>query len=47
MCTRTVLAKADVVLWRRAEHRFHLECWRSFAPYCFDFLTQAGRDNAG
>jgi sarcosine oxidase subunit gamma len=40
MCTRTVLAKADVVLWRQAEDRFHLECWRSFVPYVIDFLTE-------
>jgi sarcosine oxidase subunit gamma len=46
MCTRTVLAKAEVVLWRRAEDRFHLECWRSFAPYVSDFLRQAADDCA-
>ncbi|UDL94542.1 sarcosine oxidase subunit gamma [Lichenihabitans sp. PAMC28606] len=44
MCTRTVLAKADVVLWRLAPDHFRLECWRSFAPYCFDFLKQAADD---
>jgi sarcosine oxidase subunit gamma len=44
MCTRTVLAKADVVLWRRAHDQFRLECWRSFAPYVFDFLKQASAD---
>ena len=44
MCTRTVLAKADVVLWRRAEDWFRLECWRSFAPYVTDFLRQAAED---
>ena len=47
MCTRTVLAKADVVLWRRAPDRFHVECWRSFAPYVLDFLAQAADDNRG
>ncbi len=46
MATRTVLAKADVVLWRRGAERFHLECWRSFAPYVLAFLTQAASDNA-
>ena len=30
MCTRTVLAKADIVLWRIAEDAFHVEVWRSF-----------------
>jgi sarcosine oxidase subunit gamma len=33
MCTRTVLAKAEVILWRRETQVFHLEVWRSFAPY--------------
>lgn len=46
-CTRTVLAKADVVLWRRGPERFHLECWRSFAPYVLAVLDQAAQDNAG
>jgi sarcosine oxidase, subunit gamma len=44
MCTRTVLAKADIVLWRRGHDQFRLECWRSFAPYVFDFLKQAAAD---
>lgn len=44
MSTRTVLAKAEIVLWRRAEHRFHVEVWRSFAPYVMDFLRQASLD---
>ena len=47
MSTRTVLAKADIVLWRRAEHRFHVEVWRSFAPYVTDFLRQASLDCIG
>jgi sarcosine oxidase subunit gamma len=33
MCTRTLLAKADVTLWRTREDAFHLEVWRSFAGY--------------
>ncbi len=41
MCTRTLLNKAEVVLWRRAPDRFHLECWRSFAPYVHGFLADA------
>lgn len=46
-CTRTVLAKAEIVLWRRGPDRFHLECWRSFAPYVLAVLAQAADDNAG
>ncbi len=40
-CTRTVLGKAEVVLWRRAPDRFVVECWRSFAPYVLAFLKLA------
>ena len=32
-CTRTVLGKAEIILWRRDATRFQLEVWRSFAPY--------------
>jgi sarcosine oxidase subunit gamma len=41
MCVRTQLGKAEVVLWRRGPQRFHVEVWRSFAPYVHEFLTQA------
>jgi sarcosine oxidase subunit gamma len=40
MCTRTVLAKADIVLWRTQEHAFHLEVWRSFAGYVGGLLHE-------
>jgi sarcosine oxidase, subunit gamma len=40
MCTRTVLAKADIVLWRKREDVFHLEVWRSFADYVSGILTE-------
>ena len=43
MCARTLLGKAEVVLWRREAQRFQVEVWRSFAPYVFDFLTQASK----
>lgn len=43
-CTRTVLGKSEVVLWRRAETTFHLECWRSFAVYVRQFLSQAAEN---
>ena len=46
MCTRTVLGKAEVMLWRQAPQRFHLEVWRSFAPYVLGFLAQAAEDEA-
>lgn len=45
MSTRTILNKAEIVLWRRAPDRFHLECWRSFTAYVADFLRQAVDDS--
>jgi len=41
MCARTLLGKADVVLWRTGPQQFHIEVWRSFAPYVHAFLMQA------
>jgi sarcosine oxidase, subunit gamma len=41
MCTRTVLAKAPIVLWRTAADAFYLSAWRSFAPYVWEFLVEA------
>ncbi len=43
MCTRTMLAKAEVLLWRTARDSFRLEVWRSFAPYVTQFLGEAAR----
>jgi sarcosine oxidase subunit gamma len=40
-CTRTVLGKTEIVLWRRADGMFHLEVWRSFAAYLAAFLEEA------
>lgn len=44
--TRTILAKAEVVLWRRGEQDWHVECWRSFATYVFALLEEGARDAA-
>ena len=41
MCTRTMLGKAEVVLWRTATQRFRIEVWRSFAAYVSAFLAEA------
>ena len=43
-CTRTVLAKAEIVLWRTAHDQFHIEVWRSFSAYVWRFLEAAGAD---
>ncbi len=44
MCTRTMLSKAEVVLWRTAAEQFRLEVWRSFAAYVTEYLAVAARD---
>jgi sarcosine oxidase, subunit gamma len=41
MCTRTVLAKAEVVLWRTGVESFRLEVARSFVAYVSEFLAEA------
>jgi sarcosine oxidase, subunit gamma len=43
MATRTVFEKVETVLWRRAESTFHIEIWRSFAPYLVGSLAEAAR----
>lgn len=45
-CSRTVLGKAEIVLYRTAEDAFRVECWRSFSDYVFTFLSEAARDAA-
>jgi sarcosine oxidase, subunit gamma len=40
MCTRTVFAKAEFVLWRTAADVFRLEVWRSFTDYVARFLDE-------
>jgi sarcosine oxidase subunit gamma len=47
MCTRTVLAKADIVLWRTREDAFHLEVWRSFSGYVTGLLCEIAREFHG
>jgi len=46
MCTRTVLAKSEIVLWRVAATAFRIEIIRSFVPYVRRFLLEAARDCA-
>lgn len=41
-CTRTLLGKCAVVLWRTGAAAFHVEVWRSFADYAARFLAEAG-----
>jgi sarcosine oxidase subunit gamma len=44
MCTRTVFAKADIILWRTGEQAFHVECWRSFSDYVTGLLSVIAQD---
>lgn len=44
--TRTLLGKAEIVLWRMEAEAFRVECWRSFADYCFTLLAEGARDAA-
>lgn len=44
MCTRTLFEKSEIVLWRPAADAFHVEVWRSFAPYVTGLLAQAARE---
>jgi sarcosine oxidase, subunit gamma len=46
MCTRTVFAKAEIVLWRTRTDVFHIEVWRSFASYLTEFLAEVAREVA-
>ena len=41
--TRTMLSKAEIVLWRREAQRYHVEVWRSFADYAAMFLEEAAK----
>lgn len=43
MCTRTIIGKASVLLSRLEEKVFHVDVWRSLAPYVWQFLDEARR----
>jgi sarcosine oxidase subunit gamma len=40
-CSRTILARAPILLWRTGRECFTVGAWRSFMPYVWDFLTEA------
>lgn len=44
MCTRTVLGKAEIALWRTGAQAFRIEASRSFLPYVRQFLEEAARE---
>jgi sarcosine oxidase subunit gamma len=39
--SRTIYDSVEIILWRTGETAFHLEVWRSFAPYIWTALTLA------
>lgn len=45
-CSRTILGKVEIVLYRSAEDAFRVEVWRSFSDYVFEFLSVAAKDVA-
>ena len=42
-CSRTMIAKAEVILFRTGEQEFRVECWRSFSDYVWKYLMDAAR----
>lgn len=45
--TRTLLGKAEIVLWRLQDAPgYRVECARTFAPYVLAFLREAAREFA-
>jgi sarcosine oxidase, subunit gamma len=44
MAARTMLTKAEALVWRRAPDRFRLEFLRSYAGYVVGILAQAAAD---
>ena len=43
-CTRALLGKVEIILWRRAEGTFHIETGRSFVPHVLSCLEEARRE---
>ncbi|MFK8250369.1 sarcosine oxidase subunit gamma [Ancylobacter terrae] len=44
MATRTLLGKAEIVLLRHGPESFHIDVWRSFAAYVWQYLDGARRE---
>lgn len=44
MCTRTVLGKSPILLSRPERDVFHIDVWRSFAPYVWSLLDEARQE---
>jgi sarcosine oxidase subunit gamma len=46
MCTRTLIGKGQVVLWRTAADTFHVDAARSYSAYVWRLLDEACREFA-
>jgi sarcosine oxidase, subunit gamma len=42
-CSRTLMGKTEVILYRTSQDEFRVEVWRSFATYALDFIEDAIR----
>jgi sarcosine oxidase subunit gamma len=45
-CARTIFGKMEIVLYRTGVETYRVECWRSFAEYCFGMLAEGAEDAA-
>ena len=45
--TRSVFENSPILIMRTAEDVFHVECWRSFAPYLWTFFETIAAEYAG
>jgi len=43
---RTAFGKTEIILHRKDDNTFRVECWRSFAPYVFSLLDEGAKDAA-
>jgi heterotetrameric sarcosine oxidase gamma subunit len=43
-CARTLLGKAEIILWRAEAELFRIEVARSYAPYVLQCLEEAARE---
>lgn len=46
VCTRTIISKSPVLLSRPERDVFHIDVWRSFAPYVWSLLDEARQELA-
>ena len=42
--TRTVFETVEIIVEREANDRFHVEVWRSFAPWLWTAITQVAAE---